>query len=184
MPILPNVSECLTQQSTETWVTGFCHLGRYVPLTIMLLSDRDDIGGQKGAHIQLVMNVGSIPQQRVHHLGVSVLRGSSESCATFLPQKTHTHKKTRRRWHNGVLHAAEKISKRLQWRTSTYFVTAFLSVSPNEVPWISVWEYSIATGDTIMLCCIPLSGVQWRHQIQRAASQHHYDPAGRQRTGQ
>lgn len=61
----------------------------------MLPSDRDDIGGQKGAHIQLVMNVGAIPQQRVHHLGVSVLRGSSESCATFLPQKTHTHTHTK-----------------------------------------------------------------------------------------
>lgn len=40
-------------------------------------------------HVQLVMDIGSILQQSVHHLGMSVLRGSGESCATVLPQK-HT----------------------------------------------------------------------------------------------
>lgn len=43
--------------------------------------------GHKGAHVQLVMDIGSILQQGVHHLGVSVLRGDGERCATVLPQK-------------------------------------------------------------------------------------------------
>lgn len=38
-------------------------------------------------HVQLVVDIGSILQQSVHHLGMSVLRGSGESCATILPQK-------------------------------------------------------------------------------------------------
>ncbi len=31
--------------------------------------------------------------------------------------------------------------------------------------------------------CIPLSGIQWRHRIQRGASPRHCGPAGRRRTG-
>lgn len=35
--------------------------------------DVDEKGGGGGAHIQLVVDIGSILQQSVHHLGVSVL---------------------------------------------------------------------------------------------------------------
>lgn len=42
-----------------------------------------------GAHVQLVVNIGSILQQGVHDLRVSVLRGDSEGGAAVLTQR-HT----------------------------------------------------------------------------------------------
>lgn len=42
---------------------------------------------KNGPHIQLVVNIGSILQQSVHHLGMTILRGDGESCATVLPQE-------------------------------------------------------------------------------------------------
>lgn len=42
---------------------------------------------------------------------------------------------------------------------------------------------SLLTMTPSELCTVPLSWTQWRHQIQRGASQPHNDPAGRPKTG-
>lgn len=65
---------CLTQRAAETGEAGFQLLGHCVS------------GEREGeTHIQLVVNIGSILQQGVHHLGVSILRCDGESRATVLP---------------------------------------------------------------------------------------------------
>lgn len=46
------------------------------------------------AHMQLVVNVGSVLQQGLHHLGVSVLRGRGEGAAPVLPQEKHNNVRT------------------------------------------------------------------------------------------
>lgn len=44
------------------------------------------LGDDWGPYIQLVVNIGSIPQQSVHRLGVSILGRNSESCAAILKE--------------------------------------------------------------------------------------------------
>lgn len=53
------------------------------------------------SYVQLVVNVGSVLQESVHHLRVAVLGGGGERCATVLPQ-THTHKRNKRRAHHNT----------------------------------------------------------------------------------
>lgn len=50
---------------------------------VRVLGVRDDLG----PHVQLVVNIGSIPQQSVHRLGVSILGRHGQSRATILQRK-------------------------------------------------------------------------------------------------
>lgn len=46
--------------------------------------------GVRDAHMQLVMNIGSILQKSVYNLRVAILTGCREGCATVLPNHENT----------------------------------------------------------------------------------------------
>lgn len=74
-------AKCHTSDSAVCWNWR----GR-IPAAGTLCVMGGEGAGQK-THIQLVVNIGSILQQGVHHLGVSILRRDSECCAAVLPRK-------------------------------------------------------------------------------------------------
>lgn len=166
----------LTQHSAETWATAFHQLGHNVELI-------DSTGSQErpnnkrmkrwgwgwgtagdgwGPHVQLVVDIGSVPQQSVHRLGMSVLGRYCESRAAVL-----------------------KGSRQQMWQVvpgSSRFI--FVAT------WITAWDDHILFHNQrpcqrkpLCPAAVPLFGIRWRRRTQKGASRRHCDPAGRRRRG-
>lgn len=115
-----------------------------------------------GPHVQLVVDIGSVPQQSVHRLGMSVLGRYCESRAAVLQG-----------------------SRQQMWQIvpgSSRFI--FVAT------WIPAWDDHILFHNQRPcqrkpLCptAVPLFGIRWRRRTQRGASRRHCDPAGRRRRG-
>lgn len=162
----------LTQHSAETWATAFHPAGTHcVELTDRHRKLREAkqqadekvrmwLGDGWGPHVQLVVDIGSVPQQSVHRLSVSVLGRYGESRAAVLQGNR------------------QQMWQVIPGSSNLVFVAA----------WITAWDDHIffhnprpCQRKPLCPATVPLFGIRWRRRTQRGASRHHCDPAGRRR---